>query len=260
MAKLRKLANRTKELEIFLQMAQGKHDCRIMLIEGESGMGKTSLLSRFRQQCPDTVKYVPFDCKGLDSIAAFLSEVVNDLGRAQFPIFEKKLRTFIQGSVDFSENDIAAQTISIAINGTSLDPQAQEHRLRQLHDAFFDDLEKFEHQIVIVLDTYQMANESLQNWIESTWLRTVKRRLKKVVTVVAGKSIPDPNHLVWGDKCTPFILTPILDEKAWYEFCSDLPEYCKLPEPTVKTIVLLAEGHPSNVIQTLSLIAKKWSA
>ena len=95
MAKLRKLANRTRELEIFLQMAQGNHDCRIMLIEGESGMGKSSLLSRFQQQCPDTVKYVPFDCKGLDSIAAFLSEVVNDLGRAQFPTFVKQLRTFI---------------------------------------------------------------------------------------------------------------------------------------------------------------------
>ena len=40
MAKLHKLANRTKELETFLQMAQGNHDCRIMLIEGESGMGK----------------------------------------------------------------------------------------------------------------------------------------------------------------------------------------------------------------------------
>ena len=142
MAKLRKLANRTKELEIFLKMAQGNHDCRIMLIEGDEGMGKTSLLNRFQQQCPDEVEYVPFDCKGLNSIPAFLSEVINDLGREQFPIFEKKLRTFIQGSVEFSENDTAAEKISIAINGTSLDPQVQEHRLRQLHDAFFHDLEK----------------------------------------------------------------------------------------------------------------------
>ena len=260
MAKLRKLANRTKELEIFLKMAQGNHDCRIMLIEGESGMGKTSLLSRFQQQCPNEVKYVPFDCKGLDSIAAFLSEVVNDLGRAQFPIFEKKLRTFIQGSVDFSENDIAAKEISIAINGTSIDPQAQEHRLRQLHDAFFHDLETFEYQIVIALDTYQMANESLQNWIESTWLRTVKRRLKKVITIIAGQSIPDPNHLVWGDECTHFILTPILDEKAWYEFCSDLPEYSVLPELAVKGITLGAKGHPLSVNQMLSFAAETWSA
>ena len=258
MAKLRKLANRTKELEIFLQMAQGNHDCRIMLIEGESGMGKTSLLSRFRQQCPDEVKYVPFDCKGSNSILAFLSQVADYLGRVQFPTFVKQLRTFGQGSVDFSENDIAAEKISIAIYGNNLDSEAQEYRSQQLQTAFFHDLERFEHQIVIALDTYQMANESLRDWIESTWLRTVERRLKKVVTVVAGQSIPDPNHLVWANECTHFILTPILDEKAWYEFCSDLPEYCELPELAVKAIALVAEGHPLNVNQMLSFAAKKW--
>ena len=245
MAKLRKLANRTKELEIFLKMAQGNHDCRIMLIEGESGMGKTSLLSRFRQQCPDEVKYVPFDCKGLDSIAAFLSEVVNDLGRAQFPIFEKKLRTFIQGGVDFSENDIAAEKISIAINGINIDPKAQEHRLQQLHDAFFDDLERFDHQIVITLDTYQMANESLQNWIESIWLRTVERRLKKFVTVIAGQTIPNINNSVWGHECEHFKLTPIDDLTAWCEFCSDLPDHA------IKPILIGFKGHPKNVHEML---------
>ena len=245
MAKLRKLANRTRELEIFLKMAQGNHDCRIMLIEGESGMGKSSLLTKFQQQCPDSVKYAPLDCKGLDSIAAFLSEVVNDLGRAQFPNFVKQLRTFIQGSVDFSENDIEAQTISIAINGTSIDPQAQEHRLRQLHDAFFDDLERFEHQIVITLDTYQMANESLQNWIESTWLKTVERRLKKVVTVIAGQAIPNTNNSVWGQNYEHFKLTSIDDLKAWCEFCSDLPDHA------IKPILIGFKGHPKSVHEML---------
>lgn len=250
MAKLRKLANRTKELEIFLQMAQGNHDCRIMLIEGESGMGKSSLLSRFQQQCPDTVKYVPFDCKGLDSIAAFLSEVVNDLGRAQFPTFVKQLRTFIQGSVDFSENDIEAQTISIAINGTSIDSQAQEHRLRQLHDAFFNDLERFEHQIVITLDTYQMANKSLQDWIEGTWLRTVVRRLKKVTTVIAGQATPNPSNSVWGHECEHFKLTSIDNLKEWCEFCSDLPDHA------IKPILIGFKGHPKSVHEMLLAVIK----
>jgi hypothetical protein len=245
MPKLRNLANRTKELELFLNMAQGKHDCRILLIEGESGMGKSSLLSRFQQQCPSGVKYVPFDCKGLDSIAAFLSEVVNDLGRKQFPAFEKQLRTFIQGSVDFSENDIEADKISIAINGTNIDPQAQAHRLQQLHNAFFEDLEKFEHRTIIALDTYQMANKDLQNWIENVWLRTVKRRLEKVVTVIAGQSIPDPNHSVWGDECEHFPLTPIDDLKAWCEFCSDLPDHA------IKPILIVFKGHPKNVHEML---------
>jgi len=245
MAKLRKLANRTRELETFLEMAQGKHDCRIMLIEGETGMGKTSLLSRFQHQCLDEVKYVPFDCKGLDSIASFLYGVMNDLGRTQFPTFVKQVRTFIQGSVDFSENDIEAQTIYIAINGTSIDQQAREYRLQQLNDAFFDDLEKFEHQIVITLDTYQMASKSLQDWIEITWLRAVVRRLKKVATVIAGQAIPNKNNSVWGHECEYFKLTSIDDLKAWCEFCSDLPDHA------IKPILIGFKGHPKSVHEML---------
>lgn len=235
-------------------MARGDHDCRIMLIEGASGMGKTSLLRRFRQQCPSEVKYVPFDCKGVNSISAFLSEVVVDLGREQFPSFVEKVKVFVQGGVDFSENDIAAEkTISIAINSV-IDPATQDYRLEQLQQAFFYDLAKLQHRTVISLDTYQMASESLLTWIESKWLRTVGRHLKNVVTVIAGQCIPDPKNSVWGDDCEHFPLTAIVDLKAWCEFCSDLPE------DTVKGVALAGEGHPANVHQMLSLVMKSWSA
>ncbi len=252
MPKLRNLANRTKELEIFLKMVQGDHDCRIMLIEGASGMGKTSLLNKFKQECPTETKYVPFDCKGVDSIAAFLSQVVVDLGREKFPSFVDKVRVFVHGGVDFSENDIAAEkTISIAIN-SNIDPATQEYRLEQLQQAFFNDLAKLDHRTVITLDTYQLANESLQYWIESKWLRVIGRHLKNVVTVLAGQSIPDPNNSVWGDECEHFLLTAI-EVNAWCEFCSDLPK------DTVKGLALAGAGHPANVHQMLSLVTERWS-
>lgn len=259
MPKLRNLANRTKELDIFLKMVAGDHDCRIMLIEGVSGMGKTSLLSRFKDKCPSEVKLVPFDCKGVSSIAAFLSELVVDLGRDKFPHFLEKVKFFVQGGVDFSENDIAAEkTISIAIN-SSVDLATQEYRLEQLQQAFFDDLARIEHRTVISLDTYQEASDSLQDWIETKWLRTVERRVKNVITVIAGQSIPSPNNSVWGDNCEHFLLTAIVDIKAWCEFCSDLPESV-LTEDVIKAITLAFGGHPANTHQTLSLLIEKWSA
>lgn len=255
MPKLRNLANRTKELETFLKMAEGNHDCRILLIAGASGMGKTSLLNRFRQQCPSAIQYVPFNCKGVTSIAAFLSQVVVDLGSDQFPTFSSKVRLFVQGGgVDFSENDIAAEkTIAIAIN-SNVDFATQEYRLEQLQQAFFDDLAKLEHRTVVALDTYQLASESLRDWIESKWLRAVSRYLKRVVTVIAGQSIPDPNNSVWGDECEHFLLTHIAEVKAWCEFCPDLPE------DTVKGIALGCEGHPASVNQMLSVVIRSWSA
>ena len=252
MPKPRNLANRTKELEIFLKMAAGDYDCRIMLIEGASGMGKSSLLSRFRYQCPSDIKCVPFDCKGVNSIPAFLSEVMFDLGREQFPTFTQKVKVFVQGGVDFSENDVAADTISIAIN-SSVDLATQDYRLEQLQEAFFRDLAKLQHRTVITLDTYQMASESLRGWIESKWLRTVRRHLENVVTVIAGQSVPYPNNSVWGDDCEHFSLTAIVDPKAWCEFCTDLPE------EAIKAIALGCKGHPANIHQMLLVTVESWS-
>ena len=255
MPKLRNLANRTKELEIFLKMAAGDHECCIMFVEGSSGMGKTSLLGRFKQECPNEVRYVPFDCKGGVSVAAFLSQIVVDLGREQFPSFASEVNGFIKGGVDFSENDIAAEnTISIAIN-SNVDAAAQEYRLAQLQGAFFADLAKLNHRTVIALDTYQLANKTLQNWIESTWLRAVGRRqLNNIVTVVAGQSIPDPNSAVWGSECEHFPLEPIVELAEWCRFCSDLSE------DMVKAAMILNHGHPLTVHQALLTLAKRCSA
>jgi hypothetical protein len=259
MPKLRHLANRTKELEVFLKMVSGNHDCRIMLIEGASGMGKTSLLSRFKQKCPLEVKFVPFDCKGVSSIAAFLSEVVVDLGRENFPTFLGKVKLFVQGGVDFSENDIAAkETISIAII-SNVDLATQEYRLEQLQQDFIADLEKLDCQIVISLDTYQTASEQLQGWVESKWLRAVSRRLKNVVTVISGQAIPSPNNSVWGDECEHFPLTPILEVDAWCDFCSNWSDH-SLSQDSIKTIILLYAGHPAKINQSISLVKEQWSA
>lgn len=257
MAKLRHLANRTKELDIFLKMADGRHDCRILLIEGKSGMGKTSLLTRFKQRCPEHVEYVPFDCKGVVSVAAFLSQVVVDLGRNRFPTFMKKVKNFVQGGVDFSENDIDAEKMTIAIN-SDVDPAMQAHRLEQLQQAFFDDFSVLKDKVVITLDTYQLATEPLQEWIESKWLRAVERQLDNVTTVIAGQSVPESIHnSVWGDECEHFKLAPIFEVTAWCQFCSDLQ--LDLPETAIKAIALGCQGHPANVHQMLSVTIKNWS-
>ncbi|MGB3789834.1 MAG: ATP-binding protein [Phormidesmis sp.] len=254
MAKQRYLANRTKELDVFLKMAEGKHDCRIMFIEGPSGMGKTSLLTRFKQRCP--VQYVPFDCKGIVSVAAFFSRVVFELGHEQFDAFVKQVNGFVQGGVDFSENDIAAEKMSIAIN-SGVDPATQDYRLEKLERAFFDDLAKIKGRVVIALDTYQLANGSLKDWIEGTWLHVVGRQLKNVVTIVAGQSVPDSySNSVWGDECDHFRLQPIEEVMAWCKFCSD--SQLDYPEEAIKLVTLGCKGNPKEIHQILSAAVERW--
>lgn len=213
-------------------------------------MGKTSLLRRFKQECPLEIRYVPFECKGVVSIASFLSQVVVDLGREQFPSFITKVRVFVQGGVDFSENDIAAEkTISIAINA-NVDLATQGYRLEELQEAFFNDLSKLQYQTVVALDTYQLANDDLRDWIESKWLRAVERQLKNVVTVIAGQSVPDSNNVVWGDECAHFTLAPIQEVDAWCRFCPSLPK------DAIKGLVIVGKGHPKDIEEMLLLAEK----
>lgn len=252
MPKTRNLANRTTELDVFLKMAVGDYDCRIMLIDGETGMGKTSLLNKFENKCPHGIKYIPFDCKGIRRVSEFLSQIVADLGHDQFKKFLLKVKAFVHGGVDFSGNDIAAEnTISIAINN-GFDKVTQNYRLEQLQEAFFDDLSKINQRIVVTIDTYQLASEDLSNWIEGKWLRDLVRRLDNVVTIIAGQSIPAPNNTVWGNECEYFQLKAINDMEAWYEFCSELPS------DAVKVIALSCKGNPKDFCQMLSLIKANW--
>lgn len=99
----------------------------------------------------------------------------------------------------------------------------------------------------------------MKDWIESKWLRAVGRQLNNVATVIAGQHIPAPNNSVWGDECEPILLTPIIEVKAWCEFCSDLPN-SMLSEDAIKAIALAGQGHPANVRQMLSVVIESWSA
>jgi hypothetical protein len=244
MAKLRKLANRTKEFETFLAMAKGQHDCRILLIEGKSGMGKTSLLERFRQDCPKEVLLIPFQAKGIAAIGDFFEKVIRKLGKDCFPSFIKQLQVYELGGVDFSSNDISAKEISIVIN--AFDADSQNHRLRKLERAFFNDLQSIQCRIVILFDTYEKASDFLKNWIETKWLPEVEEELTNIVCIIAGQEIPNSNCLLWGDLSQEFILKEIQDPNIWCECFSEFPK------GAIETIYAISKGHPDQFQLTLN--------
>jgi hypothetical protein len=60
---MKRLANRTREIDLFLAMTNGCNDRRILLIEAKSGYGKTDLIGRFADQCPSRILPVKLDLK-----------------------------------------------------------------------------------------------------------------------------------------------------------------------------------------------------
>ena len=58
-----RLANRTRELDFFKKMVLGEVSQRILLIEAQSGYGKTGLMERFLMECPENAKPIDIDLK-----------------------------------------------------------------------------------------------------------------------------------------------------------------------------------------------------
>ncbi|RFP62836.1 MAG: ATP-binding protein [Limnothrix sp. CACIAM 69d] len=261
MAKIHKLANRTKERQTFLEMVRAEHDCRILLIEGESGMGKSTLLRSFRQECQmlESVSYVAFDCKGLESLPAFLYQFLEDLGKENFPRFTKRIRQMDVGGVEFTGNDISGQNqISIALN-PGVDAKGQEYRQEQLIEDFVEDLLAMSRRVVIIVDTFQEAHEPFQQWIGGRWLKTVARKLTNVVMVVAGHHVPDRNNLAWGDDCEYFSLNGIRDHQEWCVYAQHVG-LGHFAEETIRALAICFQGKPSEVSQALHLVNEEWSA
>ena len=74
--------DREEEIELFNTMLSGKTEERILLIEAQSGMGKTILLGEFSHCKPKRIDFAKIDFKGGGtSIAELFYRLRDKLGR-----------------------------------------------------------------------------------------------------------------------------------------------------------------------------------
>ena len=74
-------ADREPELELFDQIVAGQVLERILLLEAEGQIGKTTLMQAFDQRCPAHVPSAPLDLKGRStSRHEFLYRICDSLG------------------------------------------------------------------------------------------------------------------------------------------------------------------------------------
>ncbi|MDX2214860.1 MAG: ATP-binding protein [Oculatellaceae cyanobacterium bins.114] len=255
MIKTKAIANRTAELQLFSDIVCGNHSAKILLIQADSGMGKSDLLKKFQDSCPSEALVVPLDLKGADlGIPYFFNWVCEDLGYDRFQQFTAELRQMVSGAINFANNQMEGQqTIQIALN---VDENTRRYRLGALQRAFFQDLAAIQQRVVILLDTFQLAVSDLQNWIESELLRMVPR-LPNLVVVVAGQTVPDCNNIGWGSACESCYLEAIEQVEAWYQLAQ--VEHLPFDRDVIKAIVRLNKGNPLEIRKALKSLERGWS-
>jgi len=246
-------ANRTREVQLFQQIAKGERAERILLIQGPSGIGKTGLVGRFRQACPPEVRCLSIDLKTMEwGLPTFFDRVCSQWPDAAFERFWDALRGFCSGSVNFSDAKFTGHDnqITVALN---VDEQTRRYRLVRLQNAFFADLAAIQQRIVLVMDTFQEAPQELGNWLGGPLCEALADgRLPNVAAVIAGQTVPDPHNITWGDYCEHRILQPIREVAEWHEFAVAVGLEKSLD--CIEVMVQLTGGEPRKMQEAIAIV------
>jgi energy-coupling factor transporter ATP-binding protein EcfA2 len=195
------LANYKDEQTCFLQLLDDTSPEQIMLLHGDSGTGKTTLVNHCIRLAPKDSNHVPIQMRrhAVDVIE-ILHRITGTIGKPNFPIFAEQIMQFQQTptinvgrNILWKDNDI-----SVALDANS--PNDREYRLTALTDSLFDDVDNWGKQLLFVFDTYEDAEEDTQAWISGPFLTRVARSMK-LRALIAGQKVPDNNNIEWGSKC-----------------------------------------------------------
>ena len=250
-----KLANRTREIQLFEQTLIGAHPKRIFLIQGASGLGKTELLAQFEDCCfSRNISCASVDLKATLGIHDVLSKIRRQLGHDRFPHLVRQVQAFLLGNrVEVTDNELQGEDnqINVVLN---VDPQERKDRLVELQSAFFRDLNAFRSPIVLIFDTFNEVSLDVGAWLEGSCLSEAIA-VPHLYVAIAGQNVPKPT-LEWRRHYHHCALEEIRNFEAWWAFSQH--QGFPFGRDVVKAIALQYEGMPKDISNSLQFIAKQW--
>ena len=154
--------DRENEIALFDSMLAGETEKRILLVQAESGWGKSFLLREFARRRQQPIAFGDLDFKGGGtSLAELFSRLCDKLGGdKKFPKFQTQMHDITHSSLKVAGNPMIGQN-QINIYLGSRDEQERQIKLSALTDAFFADLRAFD-KALLIFDTYEKSDESIR--------------------------------------------------------------------------------------------------
>ena len=208
--------DREKEIAFFEAVLAGQTEGRILLVEGESSWGKSILLREFIRCKPKDFHFADIDFKaGGTSLTEFLSRICDKLGQERFPCLREELHNISHGPFNIMRNLMVGRN-RISLFVPQRDEQENQARISALTDTFFSDVRKIG-KAIIILDTFEKANENIQKWLTDAFLPRVQLS-PNLYVVIGGQRIPELS-MEW--QCEHILLGGISHE-YWYQYAVSL--------------------------------------
>lgn len=246
----REPANREDELDLFDRMIAGRTEERILLLEAEGQIGKSTLLLAFERRCLHDVPCAAVDLKGSSTgLHEVFYRLCDALGWDYFPTFRACVESL--GRVTIDRNVIIGRAeIEVALR--TPDEGDRAARRAQLTQALFDDLRAWEGCLVLLFDTYEQADLEVRDWLAGPCLARA-RRTANLVVVVAGRQVPVPS-IEWASCCHHHRLGAVEDVDAWENYARR--QGWPVPRAWIEGFCAALRGHPGQVDEMLASAAR----
>lgn len=254
------LADYEREQAAFADLLQPRCAHRILLLQGDSGTGKTTLLSTCLERVPEHVTKIPINLQGsVVGVAEIFFRVGWILGWDRLSRFTRQVAE-LQGlpRVQIDNNWISGINNSISVALRAENPADQEHRRAALTEAWFEDLRELTSPVLMALDTYEQAPEETARWIGGPFLaRAVQTESLRVL--VAGQKVPDANTIEWGHCCTTYQLFGVPEARHWLPIVLAMNKEIPIrdPETWLAGVCYALHGNPNDIMQIISGLPRR---
>lgn len=246
------IADYENERRAFEALFERECHLRILLIRGESGKGKTTLLSYCRGQVPKSATYVHIDFKGTTTpFMEVLDRTGHELGWDHLPRLRAAMDR-IQEAPIIQIDTNRQWGIGNRIDATvSIENKVdRDHRRVVLTNALFEDLQALGQPVVLILDTFEQADSEVKAWITGPVLaRTVYYTAVRVV--VAGQVVPEHFGATWENCCRAHGLAGVREAHHWLPVITAMGRYVDQPDPisAIGAICEYLKGDPDKIKQ-----------
>lgn len=223
-----------------------KENIRILLIKGETMMGKSRVLQEYIKTSESRkIDNVFIDMKTKNEEVLLLYEIAQQIDSNLFPNFLATYSKFInQQHTNVSQVN---QFFSRMVVRDDSDEKLNKYRLLELRSAFFLDLDLLPKDVeyLVVIDSFDAATETVKRWLTEDFIIPISKK-RKLKIIVAGIIIPYPSA-IWEKSSQLCELISVTKE--------DCIDYCKtvgieVDEKIINEFFLfLQEGRPGSFIQ-----------
>lgn len=248
------LADYIEERSAFEALLAAKCRKPILMFRGETGYGKTTLLSYCLENLPAGTTSIPVQLRGMTvNVAEIFSRAGEYLGWESLPNFTRRVAE-LEGTpkVQVDGNWLSGINNRINIVLRAKSPAARDDRRVALTEAWFGDMKAVQQIVLFVFDTYENSNSEVQEWISGPFLSRAARS-SKVRILIAGQKLPSENNIEWGSYCVCHSLPGVINANHWLPVIEELKR--SIPGGSdglwLKGVCDALQGHPKNIMQVI---------